>query len=95
MKGTFEHNWITLKAPAKINLYLRILGNRPDGYHEIDSLMQKLQLHDVLRIRAAEKGVCLSCPGSDLPENRENLVFRAAEAFIEFSGIPLGLGKVL
>jgi len=41
---------LTLKAPAKINLFLRVLNRRPDGYHEIESLMQKIELFDILHL---------------------------------------------
>ena len=74
---------ITLKAPAKINLFLKITGRRTDGYHEIESLMQKVALYDVLHLTRQEAGISLSCPDSSLPEDGTNIVFRAAERFFE------------
>lgn len=73
---------IALRAPAKINLYLRILAKREDGYHQLDSLMLKLALADRLVLtRRRQPGLTLRCPGSDLPENEDNLVVRAARLF--------------
>ncbi|OQX19992.1 MAG: 4-(cytidine 5'-diphospho)-2-C-methyl-D-erythritol kinase [Desulfobulbaceae bacterium A2] len=73
---------VTVLAPAKINLYLQVIGRRPDGYHELASLMQKLSLCDVLSARRQVGGVTLRCPGSGLPEDGDNLVFQAAERFL-------------
>lgn len=71
-----------LRAPAKVNLSLRILGRRPDGYHDLDTVMQKLDLCDLLTLTVIDKpGVVLRCPDSDLPEDCSNIVFRAAETF--------------
>ncbi len=72
---------ISIKAPAKINLYLRVLGRRPDGYHLLATLMQKLSLYDRLEIEAADSEICLECPDSDLPVNEDNIVLRAALLF--------------
>ncbi|MBA4396297.1 MAG: 4-(cytidine 5'-diphospho)-2-C-methyl-D-erythritol kinase [Syntrophus sp. (in: bacteria)] len=68
-------------SPAKVNLYLRVLRKRQDGYHDIASLMQRISLCDEMFFKRAQQGVRVSCPGSSLPENEENIVFRAAEAF--------------
>lgn len=73
---------LVLRAPAKVNLSLRILGRRPDGYHDLDTVMQKLKLSDLITLTVTDKpGIVLRCPDSDLPEDRSNIVFRAAEAF--------------
>jgi len=72
---------LQIKAPAKINLYLKILGRRTDGFHDLISLMQKIQLYDELVISPQREGIHLHCPDSDLPENANNLVFKAAELF--------------
>ena len=68
-------------APAKINLFLRITGRRADGYHTLVSCMQKLALYDELCLEAAAQGIELHCPDGKSPENRNNLVYRAAELF--------------
>lgn len=79
-------------SPAKINLYLRVLGRRQDGYHDIASLMQRISLCDEMTFRPTGKGIRLRCPDSSLPENEDNIVYRAAEAF--FRQAPPHLGGI-
>lgn len=75
---------LVIRAPAKVNLTLHILGKRPDGYHDLDSVMQKIELADTIRLKCTEEpGIYLSCPGSALPENDSNLVWKAAAAFLK------------
>jgi 4-diphosphocytidyl-2-C-methyl-D-erythritol kinase len=69
---------LTLAAPAKINLVLEVLRRRPDGYHEIRSVMHALALSDTLTIRAGAPGVRLTCDPPGLPTGPDNLVHRAA-----------------
>ena len=79
---------LVVRAPAKVNLNLHILGKRSDGYHDLDTVMQKLDLVDVLTLRRLEKpGIELNCPGSDLPEDESNLVWQAAAAYLEATGL--------
>ena len=74
---------LVLRAPAKVNLFLRIIKRRPDGYHDLETVMQKLDLCDLITLTVTdEPGVVLRCPDSDLPEDRSNIVFRAAKAFL-------------
>jgi 4-diphosphocytidyl-2-C-methyl-D-erythritol kinase len=78
---------LSLKAPAKINLHLKIIGRREDGYHELETLMQKISLYDELNLTlSAEPGVRLSCQGADLPEDEGNIVVRAALLFLARTG---------
>jgi len=73
----------TISAPAKINLYLRVKGKRPDGYHELESVMQKVELADIVKVGIEEgEGISLSCPGTVLPEDDTNLAWRAARLFL-------------
>lgn len=71
---------IRRKSYAKINLFLKVLGKRDDGYHDIVTLMQRISLCD--EITFSEKGstIVVKCPGSDLPEGDGNIIFKAAEA---------------
>src|SRR5260221_3838717 len=71
-----------LRAHAKINLYLKILGRRPDGYHEIESVVQTVSLHDSLEFETADRFELEVDPPA-LPANRDNLVWKAAEALLE------------
>jgi len=90
-----ELQQISIEAPAKINWFLAIKGRRPDGYHDLETGMQKLQLADLLHIRKAESGIRLSCPGADLPLDHNNLAYRAAEVFLSKYDIPAGVEILL
>ncbi len=71
-------------APAKINLFLRVTGRRPDGYHELDSIFLPLALCDrvVIEIRSASApSITLHCEHPGVPPDDRNLAFRAAAAF--------------
>ena len=78
---------ITIKAPGKLNLHLRITGKRPDGYHEIESVFVPVALCDTLKISKIKQGLKVFCTGRELPEGLENLVYRAALSFFERTGI--------
>ena len=82
----------TFLAPAKINLCLHVLGKRPDGYHELAMLMQRVSLYDTLRIAlVAERGVRVVCKGVELPPGGENIAARAARRMLELSGADCGV----
>ncbi len=68
-----------VRAPAKINLSLRILGLHADGYHELRTTFQSLALHDTLVLRAVSGPLTLSCDDPLCPTDDSNLVWRAAE----------------
>ncbi|MCX8109362.1 MAG: 4-(cytidine 5'-diphospho)-2-C-methyl-D-erythritol kinase [Verrucomicrobiae bacterium] len=78
-------------APCKINLVLNILGRRPDGYHELETVMYPVPLFDELDLEPANNGVELSCSDPVLPRGASNLVVRAAEAFFEHSNVKGGV----
>ncbi len=85
---------VFLRAPAKVNLSLRVLGRRPDGYHDLDTVMQKLDLSDLVTIAISkEPGIVLQCPDSDLPVNCSNSVYRAAAVFRSAWGGRAGQGS--
>lgn len=77
-------------SPAKINLTLDILGVRPDGYHELRSIVQPIDLFDEIKIETEEgRGVELTSSGISVPLDKTNLAWRAAELFLEKSGLEL------
>lgn len=93
---------VSLKAPAKINLYLKVLGKLPDGYHEIESLMQAIDLYDDIIIEKSNS-IELRCSDPLLPSDNTNLAFRAAQLLCDkyhlpgakmelFKRIPAGAG---
>lgn len=82
-----EKDAITLRAPAKINLSLVVLAPRPDGYHDLHSLMGTVDLFDDLRIRRTDSGgIRLGCSGIPSPDGPENLVVKAAKRLAEQIG---------
>jgi 4-diphosphocytidyl-2-C-methyl-D-erythritol kinase len=96
---------LRLKSPAKVNLRLEILRKREDGYHELRTILQKIDLHDTLDVKLKkEKGIFITTEHPDLPLGKKNLVYRAAEMILkksEYKGglhidirkeIPLGAG---
>lgn len=72
---------LTLHCPAKVNLYLKVIGRRSDGYHDLITLMQPVTLNDELAISHAAAGIGLECDHPDLPVDERNLAVRAAMAF--------------
>jgi 4-diphosphocytidyl-2-C-methyl-D-erythritol kinase len=71
---------VTIRAHAKINLDLRVLGPRLDGYHELRTVFQSLALHDVIECVAREGPLAIECDTAGVPLDDSNLVWRAAEA---------------
>jgi 4-diphosphocytidyl-2-C-methyl-D-erythritol kinase len=78
----------SIKAPAKINIRLKVIGKRPDGYHELVSIMAPVEIFDVLNLTASPGGgVGISCKGRDIPGDETNLAYRAARDFLSYAGI--------
>ncbi len=82
---------ITLRAPAKINLFLDITGKRPDGYHTISGVMHTVGLWDDVTVSLTPRAkgddpITLTCSRPDLPTDSGNLGYRAAEAFLAAVG---------
>ena len=83
---------------AKINWVLRILGKRPDGYHEVVTVLQTISLRDELTIQLSEQGpIKLTCDDSTIPTGRDNLVVKAVEflmdGFQDDFGVEIALKK--
>lgn len=74
------------KAPCKINLALDILGRRPDGYHEMDMIMQTVSLWDCVSVRPAPAGFAIHTGGDLIPAGKKSLEQRASEAFFAHVG---------
>jgi 4-diphosphocytidyl-2-C-methyl-D-erythritol kinase len=79
---------VTVFAPAKINLFLSVTSKRPDGYHELTTVMGKLCVGDLVRIQKNSqlKKPSLSCLGFEELENQENLVLVAVEKWLKIVG---------
>lgn len=78
-------------SPCKVNLLLNILGKRPDGYHELETLMHPVALVDRLVFEREGSGLSLSCNDATLPTDARNLVFRAAAEFMAAAKIRDGV----
>lgn len=68
---------LKIKAPAKINLGLKVNGLRPDGYHEIETTMQMVGLFDELSFERIDKGIEILVQGEDITSGEENMVYKA------------------
>ena len=86
-----------IRAPAKINLRLRIVGKRADGYHELDTIMVPVSLYDIIEIRQIRRItsqqseipllIKIRCNHPEVPSGRDNIVYRAAELLMRKSKI--------
>src|SRR5580692_10274174 len=81
---------LTLFSPAKINLYLRIVGKRPDGYHELETVMLPLDFGDQITLQSRKTGITLACDDPRLPTDDSNLAVRAARMLAEALGTKKG-----
>jgi 4-diphosphocytidyl-2-C-methyl-D-erythritol kinase len=79
------------KSSCKVNLLLNILGPRPDGFHELETVLHPVKLHDTLRFVRVGEALELSCSEPALPANSSNLVHRAATAFLQAAGVSEGV----
>ncbi len=77
----------SLQAPAKLNLGLRIVARRPDGYHEIETIFLPIDLCDEVEVREAEPGIRVRTSSPALPTDRRNLAFQAAERVCAALGV--------
>lgn len=82
---------LTLKAPAKINLYLNVLSKREDGYHEIESLAQSINICDIMHFEKIRRGIQIQSDHPRLPPEGNNLIYRAAQLFFELTGLNSGI----
>ncbi|MBR5311051.1 MAG: 4-(cytidine 5'-diphospho)-2-C-methyl-D-erythritol kinase [Oscillospiraceae bacterium] len=81
-------NSISIKAPAKLNLFLDITGRLPNGYHEIASVMQTVDLFDYVKIKKADE-ITVRCSKSSL-DGKSNIAYKAASLFFEAANIESG-----
>jgi len=77
-----------IKAPAKINLSLRVTSKREDGFHEIITLMQPLSLSDFITITVKSgEGITITCDDPEIPTDGRNLVHKAVRMFLDVAGL--------
>jgi 4-diphosphocytidyl-2-C-methyl-D-erythritol kinase len=82
---------IVIRTPAKLNLFLEVLGKRRDGYHSLRSLIQPINLFDTLTIKPISQGLTFRCPGHPDLENESNLVIKAVKIMEKELNRPLSL----
>jgi 4-diphosphocytidyl-2-C-methyl-D-erythritol kinase len=82
---------VSIEAPAKVNLRLRVLGRRPDGFHELDTVFQAIDFSDRLVVQLGGEGVQIEVAGPDLGAVEENLAYRAAVAFMDATALDVGV----
>lgn len=82
-------------APAKINLFLQVTGKRPDGYHELFSLMCGVSLYDRIQLNFEAEDIRITCSHAQVPEDETNLAWRAAHLFFNKLNIDTGVEIIL
>ena len=80
-----------LKSPAKINLYLEVLNKRKDGFHNINTVFEKIALYDLISLKKREKGIKINFSGEKIPRGHKNLAYKAAHLLQEETGIKKGV----
>ncbi|MGQ9608186.1 MAG: 4-(cytidine 5'-diphospho)-2-C-methyl-D-erythritol kinase [bacterium] len=85
-------NQISLRANAKINLFLNVLDRRPDGYHNIETIYQSISLHDTVTLRKGRPGkINIQCNHPDVPIDDKNIVYNAVKLMNLESGTDYGV----
>lgn len=87
---------IILNANAKINLFLDIKSRRDDGYHNIISIMQSINLHDTLHIeyeKSSKKEISVSCSNANIPQDSSNIAYRAADMMLDSGKVKINIIK--
>ncbi len=79
------------KSPCKVNLILNILGKRTDGFHELETVMQPVNLFDDISLERGGDGIQLTCSHPELPTDSKNLVYRAADEFLKLHNLRAGV----
>lgn len=83
-------NKLILKSPAKINLALKVVGKRKDGYYDIETIFQMISIYDILTFRMNNLGIVLKTNKNELPVDETNLVVKAAKLLQHETGTSKG-----
>lgn len=84
-------NSLVIPSPAKINLLLKVVAKRPDGYHEILTLLCRIGLFDTVILAFDRPKISVECAHPGVPDGRTNLAYRAASLFLDALSIPDGV----
>ncbi len=82
---------VAFLAPAKLNISLEVFGKRPDGYHNIRSVMVPVSLYDEVRVEEAGEGIDIAMEDRSVPSGESNTCHKAARLFMERTGRPQGV----
>ncbi|MBU1022711.1 4-(cytidine 5'-diphospho)-2-C-methyl-D-erythritol kinase, partial [bacterium] len=87
---------ITIQSRAKLNLILKVMGRRPDGFHNIQSVFQSIDLADKLTfsLESGRTGISIRSINPDIPLGNDNLITKAFYKLAEIRDIPVGKGVV-
>ena len=92
-------NTLVIPSPAKINLFLRVIGRKPDGYHEIVTLLARIGLFDTVVLNFDQPFTSVNCSHPRVPGDRSNLAYKAASLFFEalslHDGVAISIEKVI
>ena len=82
---------LQVKAAAKVNLSLDVIGRRRDGYHDIKSIFQSIGIFDIVTVMQIGRGIEINCDDSEVPCDQRNIAYKAAKLFFEYTGIKSGV----
>lgn len=86
---------IDLKSFAKVNLFLEVLSKRDDGYHNIRTIYQTLNLADDIYLEKFDKRIIVKCDANEVPSGNKNIVYKAAKKILNYKGITSGVKIVI
>ena len=89
-----QYRSVTVLAPAKLNLSLDVVGTLPNGYHDLDMVMQTIDLYEKITLRRSND-LSLTLPGSFVPVNDKNTAVKAALAFFDYTGLLAGVDMTI
>ena len=89
-----QYRAVTVLAPAKLNLSLDVVGTLPNGYHDLDMVMQTIDLYEKITLRRSNT-LSLTLPGSFVPVNDKNTAIKAAVAFFRYTGLLAGVDMTI
>jgi len=82
---------VAFLAPAKLNISIEVFGKRPDGYHDIRSVMVPVSLYDEVAVEEAGEGITVAVGDRSVPSDASNTCHKAARIFMERAGVPRGV----
>lgn len=82
---------LSLPSPGKVNLRLEVVGKRPDGYHELRSLMERVNIADEVTVKIVERNIQVTCDDESIPPDEGNIAFKAVKEILAYSSRNVGV----